>query len=137
MMAVNALAPSPSPSPVALGTRARPLAVYIVSMHRRIHPLFTDQFLAGFDARHELDDPQLSTQLEIVVRADGSLDRVTIVRSSGAPGLDVAAVDSVTHAAPFDPVPAAIRSADGKLHLTWKFHRDAVLGCATLGVDPR
>jgi TonB family protein len=105
-------------------------------MHRSIHKLFTGGFLA--DAKKlcpACDDPRLWTQLTLVLNGDGSLDRVEIRRRSGVVAFDAAAVDAVTQAAPFPPPPPVIRSADGKVHLDWQFHRDP-RGCGTFGVDP-
>ena len=121
-----------------LGTRAHPFAAYIAEMHRQIHKLWAFGFLAeqdGRGSRGAYDDPSLWTQLEIVLRGDGSLDKVTIVRTSGNSGFDVAAIDSVASSAPFPKPPAAIKSANGKVYLDWRFHRDD-RQCGTYGVDP-
>src|SRR5205823_2514708 len=87
-----------------LGTRASPFAGYITSMHRQIHKLFAFGFLADIESKFgktPYDDPNLWTKLEIVVNPDGSVDKVSIARSSGVTGFDVAAIDSVMSAAPF------------------------------------
>lgn len=120
-----------------LGTRASPFAAYITAMHRQIHKLFTLGFLSDIDARSDsaYADDTLWTQLEIVVKGDGSVDRVGIVRSSGLLAFDVAAIDSVMSAAPFPPPPQVIKSANGKVYLDWQFHRDE-RACGTFGVDP-
>jgi TonB family protein len=122
-----------------LGTRASPFAAYITAMHRQIHKLWTFGFLADLDARPGQSSPynndELWTQLEIVVKSDGSVDKVGIVRSSGVLPFDVAAIDSVMSAAPFPPPPAVIKSANGKVYLDWQFHRDE-RACGTFGVDP-
>jgi TonB family protein len=129
--------PTPAPSPRPIGVRASPLAAYITAMHRRIHPIFTNEFLGGLDARHELSEPGLSTTLEIVVRGDGTLEQVTIVRASGATKLDAGALDAVMRAAPFVKPPLAALGADGKVRLDWAFARDPVRGCGTFGVDSK
>jgi TonB family protein len=123
-----------------LGTRAHPFAGYITSMHRQIHKLFAFGFLTDLDQRigkgkSIYDDMTLWTKLEIVVNPDGTVDKVGIVRASGVQGFDVAAIDSVMSAAPFEVPPKAIRSADGKVYLHWQFHRDE-MACITSGVDP-
>ncbi|HEX2573286.1 MAG TPA: energy transducer TonB [Polyangia bacterium] len=121
-----------------LGTRAHPFAAYIAEMHRQIHKLWAFGFLAeqdGRGSRGAYDDPSLWTQLEIVLRGDGSLEKVTIVRTSGNTGFDVAAIDAVSSSAPFPKPPAAIKSANGKVYLDWRFHRDD-RQCGTYGVDP-
>jgi TonB family protein len=120
-----------------LGTRASPFAAYITAMHRQIHKLFTLGFLADIELRSDsaYANDELWTQLEIVVKGDGSVERVGIVRPSGVLAFDVAAIDSVMSAAPFPPPPSVIKSANGKVYLDWQFHRDD-RACGTFGVDP-
>jgi TonB family protein len=122
-----------------LGTRASPFAAYITAMHRQIHKLFTFGFLADLDAKPSAGSPynneELWTQLEIVIKGDGTVDKVGIVRGSGVLAFDVAAIDSVMSAAPFPPPPQVIKSANGKVYLDWQFHRDE-RACGTFGVDP-
>lgn len=120
-----------------LGTRASPFAAYVTAMHRQIHKLFTLGFLADIDLRNDsaFANEELWTQLEIVLKGDGTVDRVGIVRSSGLLAFDVAAIDSVMSAAPFPTPPSAIKSANGKVYLDWQFHRDE-RACGTFGVDP-
>ena len=122
-----------------LGTRASPFAAYITAMHRQIHKLFTFGFLADLDMKPSANSPynneELWTQLEIVIKGDGTVDKVGIVRGSGVLPFDVAAIDSVMSAAPFPPPPAAIKSVNGKVYLDWQFHRNE-LACGTFGVDP-
>ncbi|HEX9101392.1 MAG TPA: TonB C-terminal domain-containing protein, partial [Polyangia bacterium] len=120
-----------------LGTRASPFAAYITAMHRQIHKLFTLGFLSDIDARSDsaYANEELWTQLEIVVKGDGSVERVGIVHGSGLLAFDVAAIDSVMSAAPFPPPPSVIKSANGKVYLDWQFHRDE-RACGTFGVDP-
>jgi TonB family protein len=106
-------------------------------MHRQIHKLFTLGFLSDIDMKQDskYSDETLWTQLEIVVRGDGSVERVGIVRTSGFLAFDVAAIDSVMSAAPFPAPPQAIKSVNGKVYLDWQFHRDE-RACGTFGVDP-
>ena len=108
-------------------------------MHRQIHKLFTFGFLADLDMKPSANSPynneELWTQLEIVIKGDGTVDKVGIVRGSGVLPFDVAAIDSVMSAAPFPPPPAAIKSVNGKVYLDWQFHRNE-LACGTFGVDP-
>ena len=120
-----------------LGTRASPFAAYITAMHRQIHKLFTLGFLADIDLQRNsvYANDQLWTQLEIVVKSDGTVERVGIVRTSGLLPFDVAAIDSVMSAAPFPPPPQAIKSANGKVYVDWQFHRDE-RACGTFGADP-
>jgi hypothetical protein len=63
------------------------------------------------------------------------VEKVTIVRPSGVAAFDAAAMDTVMSAAPFSAPPQAIKSANGKVYLDWRFHRDD-RQCGTFGVDP-
>jgi len=120
-----------------LVTRAQAFARYISAMHRQIHQAYTLGFLADIDTRKDASyaDQTLWTQLAIAVDADGRLDGVAVARKSGLQAFDVAVVERVTATAPFPPPPDAIKSADGKVHLDWQFHRDE-RSCGTFGVDP-
>jgi TonB family protein len=65
------------------------------------------------------DDPVL----EVAIRADGSLQQVTVRRSSGRRELDNAAIRSVRLASPFDPFPPAMRERFPVLRFAyeWQF----------------
>ncbi len=68
--------------------------------------------------------------LHIAIRADGSLEQVRILRSSGFDLLDEAAVRIVELAAPFSPFPPAIRAETDVLDITrtWRFLSNHRLG---------
>jgi TonB family protein len=124
-----------------LGTRRSPFAGYITAMHRQIHKFFGDGFLADLDGKllagqkTPYDDTSLSATLEIVITPDGKVEKVTIVRTSGVTGFDIAALDSVQSAAPFRPTPKDIRSTNGRVYLHWRFNRNEE-ACTTAGVHP-
>jgi len=121
-----------------LGTRASPFAGYITAMHRQIHKLWTFGFLQDIELRPgktQYDNQELWTQLQLVIKGDGTVEKVGIVRTSGVLAFDVAAIDSVMSAAPFPTPPQAIKSANGKVYMDWQFHRDD-RACGTFGVDP-
>lgn len=122
----------------ALKTRAHPFALYVARMHRRIHELWGFGFLEQLDdkaADYPLNNPDLWTNLEVSVNPDGSLHKVTIVKTSGKTEFDVAAVDTVLSSAPFDATPEAIRSVDGRIYLRWGFYRNW-RQCGTFNVEP-
>lgn len=111
----------------ALGTRAAPFAVFIARMHRKIHELWGFGFLEELDGKsagNPMNDRKLEVELEIVLNGDGSLDKATIAKPSGQLTFDVAAIDTLQNAAPFEAPPEAIKSANGKIYLHWVFHRD-------------
>ncbi len=122
----------------ALKTRAHPFALYIARMHRRIHELWGFGFLEALDdkaADYPLNNPDLWVNLEVSVNPDGSVHKVTIAKTSGKTEFDVAAVDTVLSAAPYEPTPEAIRSVNGKIYLRWGFYRNW-RQCGTFNVEP-
>jgi hypothetical protein len=122
----------------ALKTRAHPYALYIARMHRRIHELWGFGFLENLDSKgsdYPLNDPNLWVNLELSVNPDGSLHKVTIAKTSGKTEFDVAAVDTVITAGPYETTPEAIRSVDGRIYLRWGFYRNW-RQCGTFNVEP-
>lgn len=122
----------------ALKTRAHPFALYVARMHRRIHELWGFGFLEDLDdkaADYPLNNPDLWVNLEVSVNPDGSVHKVTIAKTSGKTEFDVAAVDTILSAAPYEPTPEAIRSVNGKVYLRWGFYRNW-RQCGTFNVEP-
>ncbi len=122
----------------ALGTRAAPFAVFVARMHRQIHELWGFGFLEDLDGKspgHEMNKRDLKVKLEIVLNADGTVDRATIVNPSGNLPFDVAAIDTIENAGPFEEPPQEIVSANGKIYLHWTFHRDE-RQCSPYFADP-
>ena len=68
--------------------------------------------------------------LHVAVRADGSVESIRVVRSSGSDVLDEAAIQIVELAAPFSPFPPDIAADTDVLDIvrTWQFTQDDVLG---------
>jgi len=68
--------------------------------------------------------------LQVALRANGSVERVRVLRSSGLDLLDEAAVRIVELAAPFSPFPPAIRAETDRLDITrtWQFLSSNRLG---------
>lgn len=66
-----------------------------------------------------------SLQLTVAIKADGSVERVEIERSSGKKILDQAALRIVDLAGPFAPLPPDVRKTTDILHITrtWTFTR--------------
>ncbi len=123
----------------ALRTAAVPFAVYLNAMHTRIHPIFTDSFLASLHAlpaSHVLNDNHLVTRLEIVLTRDGRIVKMGVVKASGVTAFDIAALDSVQRASPFGQAPAILASTDGQVYVQWEFHRDEVYACSTVNAQP-
>ena len=122
----------------ALGTRANPFALYIARMHRRIHRLWGYGFLVDLDLKsdsHPMNNMKLWSMIEVVVAPDGKVAKATIAKHSGYLPYDVAALNTIFTSSPYPPTPRNIRSADGKVYMHWRFHRDQ-RQCGTFGVDP-
>jgi hypothetical protein len=110
---------------------------YVNGMHRRIHSLFADRFegsLSALPCDHPLNSPRLRAQLEIVLRPDGKVQKLGVIRGSGLTEFDIGVLDSVDRAQPFGRVPANLQSPDGLLYLHWSFSRNEFYACSTLGV---
>ncbi|MCB2261465.1 MAG: TonB family protein [Candidatus Thiosymbion ectosymbiont of Robbea hypermnestra] len=71
-----------------------------------------------------------SLVLRIALRADGSVERIRVLRSSGSDLLDQAAIGIVELAAPFSPFPPDIRAEAEILEITrtWRFLSNNRLG---------
>jgi TonB family protein len=122
----------------ALNARAAPFASFLANMHRTIHQLWGWGFLSDLEGRSPsdpLNNMGLWTRLEIVLNADGTIDNVKVIRTSGLSMFDVAAVDVIHSSGPYPEPPREIHSANGKVYLHWAFHRDE-RQCATFGADP-
>ncbi len=119
----------------ALNAAADPFAAYLAAFHRNLHMEFAHQFLSSLPMAGALGDPSLVTKVEIVVNADGSLDRVGVVKSSGNLMYDFGAFNAVQRGAPYPPTPEKIRSPDGRVYLRWALHRNESQ-CGTWNAEP-
>ena len=114
-------------------------AHYLNGMHNRIHPQFADAFLEYLDTLPPEDprnDVNLSVEIEIVLDSHGVVVKMGVVRLSGVPEFDAAALEAIDRAGPLDPPPAAIASADGKTYVRWTFYRDEICACSTMFALP-
>jgi TonB family protein len=114
---------------------------YLVGVHNRIHVIFADRYLHWLDSlpikNDPRNDPSLNVRLEIVLSGkDGRIVRMGVVRSSGVPSFDAAALEAVDQAIPFGEPPASILSTDGNLYFHWEFHRDPAFACSTINARP-
>lgn len=122
-----------------IGDAAVPYAHYLNQLHKKLHPFFTDGFLAGADRRPAGDashDPALRATVELVLDGEtGRIVRRGIVDTSGLTFFDAGALMSIERAAPYGEAPPVIRSPDGNVYLHWELRRDA-MACTTLGIHP-
>ena len=87
-------------------TRQSGLAEYLDSWRQRVERVGTANFPAEFLGTLSVGRPTL----EVVIGADGRLDDIVVRRSSGDKSLDQAALKILRLAAPFEPLPDAIRA---------------------------
>jgi TonB family protein len=69
-----------------------------------------------------------STQIEVLVKPNGDLLKVLVMKESGIPGFDRAAISAFTQARYFPNPPAEMVQEDGLIHLKYSF---------TVHFDPR
>lgn len=122
----------------ALRSRKHPFAQFIATMHRTIHDKWAFGFLEQLDTMgrsHALNNPDLWTRVEIVLKTDGTIDKVRTVRFSGNQQFDNSAREIVYNAGPFPAPPREILSGNGKVYIHWAFHRDE-RACGTFGAEP-
>jgi TonB family protein len=119
----------------ALNAAADPFAAYLAAFHRNLHMEFAHDFLAGLPMTGDLANLELVTKVEIVVNADGTLDRVGVVKSSGNLMYDFGAFNAVQRGAPYPPTPEKIRSPDGRVYMHWALHRNESQ-CGTWNAEP-
>jgi protein TonB len=64
-----------------------------------------------------------SLRLSVIINSDGSVDKVEVLKPSGHPILDQAALQIIRLAGPFDPFPPEIRQTADQLDIirTWRF----------------
>ena len=75
----------------------------------------------------------LVTQLQVTVRPDGSLDQVTIYRSSGLHFLDDSAVEAFEKAQPLGEPPCKLLKDTGLIRFRFGFAFDTRRSAATVG----
>jgi len=114
-----ALANRPRRKAIGAGTREYTYANYLEAWCRKV------ERVGNLNYPEEAKRRKLygSLTLQVALRADGSVERVRVLRSSGFDLLDAAAVRIVELAAPFSPFPPAIRAETDILDITrtWQF----------------
>jgi TonB family protein len=118
-----------------LGDKSDIWRTYLVDFHLTLHIEFAHRFIASLPPSGDLSSTTLRTKLEIVITADGSLDRVGVVETSGNTMFDFGAFRAVMLAAPYPIPPAQIRSPDGLTYLRWTLNRGESL-CGVWNAEP-
>ena len=100
-------------------------AQYLDAWRQRIERVGT----ANFPAEAKRQGMFATVMVTVAIRADGSVEKVEIDRSSGSSVLDAAVERIVQLAGPFEPFPAPLRKEADILHITrnWAFTRTDLL----------
>jgi len=116
---------------VAPDTRESRIAPYLDSWKRKVERLGTVKY--ALLARRA--DLQGNPVLEVVIRADGSVEQIIVRRSSGHKELDQAALNILKLAAPFDAFPPALKQDFDQLRFAyeWQFVGNKLRGKVTVG----
>jgi protein TonB len=104
---------------VSVNTRQSDLAEYLVRWKEKIERLGTVNFPTAARTSSLSGNPIL----EVALRADGSIEEIIILKSSGHKELDLAAMRILRLAAPFDPFPQKFRDNYDVLRFVyeWQF----------------
>jgi len=104
---------------VAVNTRQSDVAEYLAKWKRKIERVGT----VNFPDAARLAALSGNPTLEVAIRADGSVEEIVILRSSGEPQLDKAALQILRLAAPFEPFPEQFRANYDVLRFAyeWQF----------------
>lgn len=104
---------------VAVNTRQSDVAEYLAKWKQKIERLGTLNFPAEALSGHPTGNPTL----EVALRADGSLEEIIILRSSGHKEIDRAAMRILRLAAPFERFPEQLRTHYDVLRFVyeWQF----------------
>jgi len=104
---------------VAADTRESLIAPYLDAWKRKTESIGTLNYPQAARRRSLSGNPVV----EVAIRADGSLDKIRIVRSSGHREIDQAALGILRLAAPFDPFPTSVRAQYDVLRFAyeWQF----------------
>lgn len=111
---------------VSASTREFRYANYLGAWARKVERIGNLNYPAAAREQHLYG----SLILHVAVRADGSVENIRLVRSSGFALLDEAAIQIVELAAPYSPFPPDIAAETDVLDIirTWQFTRGGVLG---------
>jgi protein TonB len=111
---------------VAPNTREARVAPYLDGWKRKVERLGTLKYPMAARQRQLSGNPVL----EVVIRADGSLTKIWVRRSSGHKELDQAAIGILKLASPFDPFPPNMKQEYDQLRFAyeWQFIGEKMVG---------
>jgi protein TonB len=109
---------------ISANTRESRIAAYLDSWKRRVERVGTMNFPRGLLNQPDIRDPVL----QVSIAASGKLTEVIILVGSGNNKLDMAAIDILRRASPFDPFPEYLRNDYDALKFSyeWRFSGSSV-----------
>jgi len=115
---------------VAPNTREARVAPYLDGWRRKVERLGTLKYPLAARNRDKSRNPVL----EVLIRADGTLEQVVVRRTSGYKDLDQAAIGILRLASPFDSFPAPMRQDYDHLRFAyeWQFIGERMVGSISL-----
>lgn len=121
----QAYARMPKRKAISASTREYKYAAYLDAWRRKVERIGN----LNYPDQAKRDRLYGNLVLHVAVRADGSVERIRVLHSSGHKILDDAAVRIVRMSAPFSPFPAEIRKETDILDITrtWQFLRSGRL----------
>jgi len=116
----------PRRTSISSSTKEYKYATYLEAWRRKVEQIGNINYPEEARRRHLYGN----LILRVAVRADGSVEQIQVLRPSGFPVLDEAAVHIVELAAPFAPFPPDIAAETDVLDITrtWQFQRNNQLG---------
>jgi len=99
-------------------------AAYLLDWRRRLEAV-GNQYYPQASVRYGMYG---DLRMLVVIRADGTLDDIQILKSSGYAVLDEAAIKIVRMAAPYSPFPPELKATTDKLEIvrTWHFQENTL-----------
>ena len=123
---------------VDLNSIKYPYAGYMDRIRRQVN-YWWQQNLDNLPSSVRLSKSKYTTEVSVILNADGALEHIEVTAEAGVPELDDAVVRAFRLAAPFDNPPDGLVQKDGRVYLP-DFDFTVQLSAASMqyqGIDPR
>ncbi|HCU25180.1 MAG TPA: hypothetical protein DF383_09185 [Deltaproteobacteria bacterium] len=105
-----------------LNTAAFPDVQYFTQLKRIFRMRFNPAPpLRAHLAGHKVVVGKVSVAMAVTVNAQGRLQELFVIKSSGIPGYDAEAMRTIRQSAPFSAPPSKVMDKDGVLRMNWNF----------------